>query len=393
MANLLWKIQIEGYGPGEPQTTLSNFNGLHILDYPTMVSETIDPKGGVSTMGELTFIIGRNLISDGLFAGVSSELVARKPITTLTAELNVADTASSDVVQLDWAGSTSPVTAKTIFVGDEAVGLDNITGTDAGAYFEYTLNSSASLRRGLYETTSRTWPAGTPVYAYNPRLLGRKVFLYVTSEDYSVDHLIGEYYIDGVMLSSDAVGWEIRCRSIVALLERVIGRNVQDCEVQNGKLTSSPLEHFDSKRWYMLGDEVSLINTNLAGQVYGVRRAEGGTALESSSNNTKARQIFFADKTTTQSGGYDVGSFLYQDPDSVETSSRATGDWVQSCHPVALILNILLSNYDLTRTDPDKFYPRYEIASRVVKRQSRGSRIPCNDIAVVYRPGNGIFVR
>lgn len=322
-----------------------------LLELPDVLSERVDPMGGMPELGELSFGALDDVTENvgGIYSQTSGWLthllrLVSQPVTALTADL----TASTTTIPVGAGATIGTMTPDNVmFVGSEAMRVVSVAA------------NNVTVARGHLDTDGVSHSARDLVYLYTPTLIRRVAKLYATS--YSAgsiadDVLMGEYIVDGCRFDARFGAWQFSCRSISKHLQRkapirqdwatvvsvdalgVVVREptpvpfpLQGWRIWTGSQANS-VEHFHLAT--SNGEVVTARQPNATSALEIVRRGAVGTTAREINAGTILKRVFVADD-----GG--VGDFRYS-PNQAEV--RTSADWAKTAHWIDIILAILTSS-------------------------------------------------
>lgn len=313
-----------------------------LREMPGILSESVDPVGGVAKSGELSFDVVD--IDDAITAALRSD---RAPTTELNGALTAG--ATSATVK-DGSGITAG--SSVIYIGAEAIRVVARSG-----------NSLSTITRAWLGTDAAAHADTNPVLLSTPYLRSRRVRLYLTpgDGDSSTDEtLMGTYHLDGIALSPDLGSYQITARSQQSYLGRLVCSTPRRYRVRGW--TGSPalpvliLEKTDtvapprasnqdwpgSDEWCRVGKEILRGNflgggTNID-HFQTTARGQAGTEPAEIKVGDVAAQVYVSDMGTH-------GSFRFS-PGPSPSTSRASGTWTVSANWVDLMLALMTSSFD-----------------------------------------------
>ena len=326
-----WSTGVPAFGANEPAALWKPY----LMDtLPDLLSERVEGLGGLAELGGLSAQI----------LDVNNELAAvmapdRAPVAFLTTELQASD---GDLHISDPAAF--PSVRDYLFIEDEVIAPTEPPDT----VFD--------VRRGVLGTSPATYAAGTPIFAAPPYLQEREIEVFIAPRNaQSMDDAesLGTFRLESLAWDDMLNVWTLSASSALAGLDTAVPAVPRIAEVLsvpaafNDPTLHAPFilmpieadtfaDHFGSVVSVLGGDEVFRV-TRLAGtsNVTVGARGLGNTELGQLKPGDTLRQVFVASR----------GDFRYS-PGPAPSTTRASGVWTFTSHPLEILLCILLSPAD-----------------------------------------------
>lgn len=347
---------------------------------PVELAEKINILGGVADSGEL---IVELIDGEGFAAGPTA-------YNAITAKFR--DDATQDFYLS--TGVTAGATTVTILgpAANLAAIIPGTTmffiGTEAMRCVSLSAGTTYNVTRAQLDTDANSHDANASVFIQSPFIHGRRMRYYLFFDDPGTDVTVeteqgSGWFIDGEELGEFLASYRLTGKSMLkhvdrllmnkrnfvgTVLDRAIGQGSVDSYATLADILSIrfllPGAHqvsdgggFRDFQWFQIGGD----NGELAARSFGASyypdidafyssvgivaldtdlRGQAGTARRDITIGDDCRQAFVAD---TSFGG---GSFRYQER-GAETSLRTSGTWLQSNHPIPILLNLLCSSSDV----------------------------------------------
>ncbi len=360
----VWWFSIEGVGPhlSVGQLTAAGDDGSYrfcsdvpafgegnaaglwrpiLHDYPDALAQRMKELGGVAELGAVSFAVVD--IDDIVTQAVATE---SPPVAVLSAAMT--DSSTTMTVQ----GSTAIAADTPLYVGEEAMYLDSAPA------------ASMTVRRGAMGTVAEAHAVGDPVYQVTPFLLGRRVEFYIapaSASGYDGRELVSTYTIESIQWSQDLNVWTLNCRSELDAFDQIspaLPRMAKATDefataMADAALGEAPLTNLgDTLEWMYpqwasanapmyiaVGDEVMAGTYSPA-----IRRwttyARGvcESSVEDPRKGDAIRQVMTSSIITS--------SFQFS-PGPSPSTSRLSGTWTETRHPLEILLCILLSSREI----------------------------------------------
>lgn len=325
--------------------------------WPNLVSEDVNPLGGLASAGELSFSLLD--VDDEISGWLATDGTA---YPTLLAD--VTRTATSLEIG-NVSGAADSIEGDLYYLDREAIRVDTHTG-----------GTSYDVTRGHLDTLATAHNGAERSFHNVPRyLLGRRVRVYVvfdkTGASSSDEREISSgFWLEAPSLDPTLNAWQFTATSQARYFDRLFMRRRRSRQIETGAAKDTYLkferaatrpsdagvstpsgwaDHFGDKVFLKIGDEIVRIHVaGTIGLTFQVDRrgVAGTTVMDQIDPQLGALQVYVA--------GDDAGSFRYQ-ARGLETSSRSTGTWVVTTHPIPILLALLTSPSDPTTDVPDNW--------------------------------------
>lgn len=322
-------------------------------EWPEILNEDVNPLGGVAAAGEFTIQLAE---------GNGDDLTALFR-TEARAHTRLSGVVSAAALQVTLASGTGIVPGTTILYVDQEAML--VRSLVSGTTYDVT--------RAFLGTEAQAHEDDADVFLYLPNLYGRRMRLYVSHdlETYSVaeeegaSEIGGGWNVSDIGLTDDLNGWSITGRSQLKYIDRLLMRSafvgfLNGASVNGDRLSlyggdagggaNTIAPHWQDRSFFKIGEEIIRSSTVgvFLGEIAPDVRGAAGTRQGDLRIGDAVRQVFVADPAD----GF--GSFRYQLP-GAETSSRMTGTWFVTAHPVPIMLALLMSSADPDHDVPDNW--------------------------------------
>ncbi len=360
--SLVYWVSIEGFGPAisvaqaqsanadgryrfcsqVPKFAESDVSGLWrpimSVDPPDIMSERIVELGGFAQMGGLSFgLVDVDDFVAGVFAPDS------RPVAILSEDV----TSTAGVISV--RGVSSVDSSSVLYVNGEAMYQTTAPAT-----------SSWGVSRGAIFTDATAHSRGDPVYHVSPYISGRVVELWVAparATSYSSARLVGSFIVESLSWDDTTCVWQFNCRSEIAAFDTIVPpapRQTTLSQNSDGVLDDGrtgtirgsrsdrePLTHWDEDpiEVALLVDKEVMGGRYTSGDDVGVIAYRGvcRTAVDDPKSQIEMRQVMTSSVISS--------SFRFS-PQPNPSTERDSGTWVETRHPLQILLCILLSAED-----------------------------------------------
>lgn len=367
-------ITIDGIGDNNGQFRFSSrspTNPSGNATYkPWLTSEPLidqveaNPLGGIASRGQLQFsILDKQEYRNDPGAITRMFGVESSPVASLSQSVS-----SSSQTTFYCHSVTNLSSGSFYWIGMETVKVSSVL----------TGNNSVVVERGKLGTTAFKHSSLSGLFSKNPRIAGRKAALNLAFDKLNPDEdQIDEWYIEECEQSPDLMSYVFKART----QHKWFDRNIASGEILEGDLRNLIAgmgdfnQHNSTKPRTMAAwtNSDTLLFPRSSSRPIGYLKNEksvvevafiGGSAVQAIEfhNDATGASVFAAESKVES---WQIGSivreclvadadllaasFRYQAP-SNETSSRSTGTWIKTDHPVDVLLIMLLSSH---RTEDD----------------------------------------
>lgn len=298
----------------------------HITAQVDLLPEIVPLFGGFPELGAVTV----NLldVDNALTTWCATD---RLPNNRLAAGMNAS-------VGFATPGFLGPAVGDVLYIDREAMFVDAVD-----------MSGVCTVRRGALETEATSHQSGAAIYLSSPFLRTRRLRVWLAPQDatapWTANALFWDYTIDAYGWDPSLNTWQIEGRSFLRYLQRLLPRKPRTAVIKDpGELTvtsaegsEGPIELWDERRFHLHNRKTGEIFAmggafTAAGANTPVRRALAGTSREDFKEGQELRQVLLGD-----------WDFRYS-PGPTPSTSRASGTWVRTEHPVDMLLMILLSS-------------------------------------------------
>lgn len=303
---------------------------------PTITSERISKNGGFVELGGVSFTL---LDEDDVISSLLNP--DSIPITRLSVK-------GDNGLAIEVVNTAQISNNQVLFIGNEAVTTE---GAAIGNYIP--------CRRGTLGTKFTIHDEGAPVYAYSPYLRDREVRVYVgplNATSSAESQLVGIYRLTGLTLDDTTALFTFSARSHLFGVEASTPFAPRSLKIANlgsvadkqpGRVAFDKtndlvfFNHWNSSAgepalFAQMGKEVvaatffdsGTLSLNVS------QRGVAKTELVSPKIGDSVRQVYVANE---------FGSSFRYSPGPNASTSRSSGTWIQTTHPLEILLCILMS--------------------------------------------------
>jgi hypothetical protein len=329
-----------------------------LSEWPEVLSERADIIGGVPESGAFTASIVDTALSCP-FAPPLFPSVVTAGVSTASIGVSSASTSTIDV-----QSGASIATHSVFYVGNEAIFVTAGGGT-----------TSLSVERGMFGTDQLAHNQGDPVVPALPYLRSRRAYLYlvpVDADSVAEETLFATIFLDRLAFDETTNVFHLSGKSGLKWLSRLvpkqpaafkinqvqpssgIGQNVVSYVPIQPRYQSINVLPWDPNSCYAkLGDKeiVKLTSPDSSSQVGSLRvvmftRGQLNTPQEDYSSGSQLTAIFAADTVTPGAPAAFRWNPGPQYGGTISTS-RSSGTWNITAHPIDIMLCLLTSSYDV----------------------------------------------
>ena len=382
-----------------------------LTDWPSQLTEKVNPLGGIGSAGEVDFSVADN--TDGNLLGTDTTGLSNQFLTNFLRDDNffvsflvtaIDDTATTVETQ-NGAFKTNDV----IYMQDECLHITSLAGSAGGI-------DTWNVTRAIFGTDARNHAVNSKMFDSNFFAFNRRIRMYygAVQSGISTEREIGNsWIIDNMALTSDFNGYTIRGISQEVFADRLMIHSKDVMRKQPGEsiafanrvqlisfLIGNPLflnttsqvfgigvlvlnkgiqlwRNYSEARYFFVPDS-GADATDPVGEVLAfecvysrntgtryvtgtsfanprwVRRGLAGSKIADNSNFSDQSpvhvfEVMYADADLLDTRGNQCGSFRFTyDAGGAVSTNRLIGTWEVSDHPIVITLCVMLSSRDPT---------------------------------------------